>query len=266
MKHNMAYINPDAQLGANVKVDPFASIHEDVEIGEGCWIGSNAVIMPGTRMGKNCKIFPGAVVGAIPQDLKYKGEETTLILEDNVIVREYCTLNKGTTENIETRIRKNTLLMAYVHVAHDCDIGENCILANNVNLAGHIKIENYAILEGLVAVQQFVKIGTHSFVTGGSLVRKNVPPFVKAGREPLSYVGVNSIGLQRRGFDSETINYIKDIYRILYVRGYNTSQAVAMIKEQIPAIKERDNILDFIKDSPKGIMRGFRHINGKKIH
>ena len=257
----MNIVHPKAKIGEGVEIGPFTTIAADVEIGDGCWIGANVAIMDGTRIGKNTRIFPGAIVGAVPQDLKFQNEESLLEVGDNVIIREYCTINRGTKANYTTRISNNTLLMAYVHVAHDCVIGKNCILANNVNLAGHIEIGDYSILGGLTAVHQFVKIGEHSMVGGGSLVRKDVPPYVKAAREPLGYVGVNSIGLRRRGFTSEQINHIQDIYRILYVHGNNTSQALHIIETTIKATKERDHILSFIRGADRGIMKGFRNLN-----
>ena len=208
-------IHRNATIGKGTVIEPFATIQEDVVLGENCWVGPYVTIMDGTRIGNNVKIFPGAVVGAPPQDLKYAGEPTTLEIGDGTIVREFCTLNRGTKASMTTKIGKNCLLMAYVHVAHDCFIGDNVILANNVNLAGHIDIDDYAILGGLTAVHQFVKIGKHVMIGGGSLVMKDVPHFVKAARDPLSYEGVNSVGLKRRGFTVEQINRIHDIYRYL---------------------------------------------------
>lgn len=259
----LSFIHPDTSIGENVTINPFVSIAKNVKIGDGSWIGSNVSIMEGVTIGKNCKIFPGAIVGAIPQDLKFDGEESEVEIQDNVIIREYCTINRGTKANFKTVVGKNSLIMAYVHIAHDCIVGKNCILANNVNLAGHIEIGDSAILGGLTAVHQFVKIGTHVMVGGGSLVRKDVPPFVKAAREPLSYAGVNSVGLRRRGYSNEQINHIQDIYRILFVKGYNTSQALTLIEATIPASAERELILDFIRDADRGIMKGFRNLNGK---
>ncbi len=256
MSELRANIHPNAKLGKDVVVEPFSTIYEDVEIGDGTWIGPNVTIMNGARIGKNCKIFPGAVISAIPQDLKYAGEETTAEIGDNTTIRECVTINKGTTDRMKTKVGSNCMLMAYVHVAHDCFVGNGVILANCVNLAGHITIEDNAILEGMVAVQQFVTIGKHSFVAGGSLVRKNVPPFVKAAREPLSYVGVNSIGLKRRGFDESTVKQIEDIYRLLYVMNDNTAKGVAAIELEIEPSETRTYILDFVAKSDKGIMRG----------
>lgn len=262
--HGMKYIHPNAKVGKNVILEPFTTIYGDVEIGDNTWIGPHVTIMDGARIGNNCKIFPGAVIGAIPQDLKFQGEYSQVVLGDGVIVREYCTLNRGTQASHRTTIGKNSLLMAYVHIAHDCHIGKNSVLANGVTLAGHIEIEDYAILGGLSAVHQFVKIGAHSFIGGGSLIRKDVPPYVKAAREPLSYAGINSIGLRRRGFSSQQIHQIQNIYRILFVQGFNTTQAVEIIETDVEATPERDYILEFIRKADRGLMRGFQQMNGKK--
>jgi len=257
MNQPLAYVHPQAKVAKNVVIEPFANIEKNVEIGEGSWIGSNVTIMEGARIGKNVKIFPGAVISAIPQDLKFDGEDTTVHIGDNTTIREFVTVNRGTKANMETRVGKNCLLMAYCHVAHDCIIGDNVILANCATLAGHIEIGDWAIVGGLVAVHQFVHIGPHVMISGGSLVRKDVPPFTKAAREPLAYVGVNSIGLRRRGYSNEQINHIQDIYRILYVNGHNVSKAVSIIEAEIPASQERDEILFFINNSSRGIMKGY---------
>ncbi len=252
------YIHPNAKLGKNVEVDNFVTVQENVEIGDGTWIGPNVTLFSGTRIGKNCRIFPGAVIGAIPQDLKFDGEDSIVEIGDNVTIREFCTLNRGTKANYKTKIGNNCLLMAYVHIAHDCVIGQNCILANGVNLAGHIEIGDYAIISALSAAHQFVKIGQHSMITGGSLIRKDVPPFVKAAREPLSYAGVNSIGLRRRGFSSERINHIMEIYRVLYVKGHAISKAVELIQTEIPESEDRTRILNFVNKAERGLMRGYQ--------
>lgn len=257
MVHPLAHIHPDAKIGANVEIGPFVSIDGDVEIGEGTWIGPNVTIFDGARIGKNCRIFSGAVISAIPQDLKFEGERTTAEIGDNTIIREFVTVNRGTKAYNKTTVGSNCLLMAYVHIAHDCVVGNHVILANSVNLAGHIVVEDFAILEGVVAVQQFVRIGAHSFVAGGSLVRKNVPPFVKAAREPLSYAGINSVGLRRRGFNPEMINSIQDIYRIIFQKGYSNSKAISVVEAEISPSPERDEILNFIRSSTKGIMKGY---------
>ncbi|MEK7253564.1 MAG: acyl-ACP--UDP-N-acetylglucosamine O-acyltransferase [Bacteroidota bacterium] len=260
----MRFIHPEAKIGKNITVEPFTTIGRDVVIGDDTWVGPNVTIMDGARIGKGCKIFPGAVVGAVPQDLKFKGEYSLVELGDEVVVREYCTLNRGTQASHRTTIGKGSLLMAYVHVAHDCHIGKNCVLANGVTLAGHIEIEDCAILGGLTAVHQFVKIGAHAFIGGGSLVRKDVPPFVKAAREPLSYAGINSVGLRRRGFKPDQIKQIQDIYRILFVKGFNTSQATQIIEAEIDPTPERDYILEFLRKADRGIMRGFQQLNGRR--
>jgi len=257
MNQPLAYVHPQAKIADNVVIEPFVTIHKNVEIGEGTWIGSNVTIMEGARIGKNCRIFPGAVISAIPQDLKFDGEETTVEIGDNTTIREFVTINRGTKANDKTVVGNNCLLMAYVHVAHDCVIGNNCILANAANLAGHINISDFAIIGGLSAVHQFVNIGQHVMISGGSLVRKDVPPFTKAARDPLSFVGINSIGLRRRGFSSEKINEIQEIYRIIYLRKLNVSKAIAVIETEMPATPERDEIISFITSSSRGIMKGY---------
>lgn len=257
MIHPLTYIHPDSKIGPNVKIDPFTTIHKNVEIGEGTWIGSNVTIMEGARIGKNCRIFPSSVISAIPQDLKFKGEETLTVLGDNTTIRECVTINRGTSDRSKTMIGSNCLIMAYSHIAHDCVVGNNCIFSNNTTLAGHITVGDNVVLAGLTAVQQFVRIGSHAFVTGGSLVRKDVPPYVKAAREPLSYLGVNSVGLKRRGYSIEKINHILDIYRILFVRGYNISKALNIIETEIPVSDERDEIITFVRDTGRGIMKGY---------
>jgi UDP-N-acetylglucosamine acyltransferase len=254
----LAYIHPQAKIAETVVIEPFVTIYKDVVIGEGTWIGSNVTIMDGARIGKNCRIFPGAVVSAPPQDMKYKGEPSTVTIGDNTIIRECVTLNRGTAlDKNTTTIGSNCLLMAYVHIAHDCVIGNNVIIANSVQLAGHIEVQDYAFIGGASAVHQFVSIGAHSIISGGSLVRKDVPPYTKAGREPLSYVGINSVGLRRRGFISEQINEIQDIYRTIFLRKYNISRALDIIETEREATEIRDEIIDFIRNSNRGVMKGF---------
>ena len=252
----LSHIHPDAKIGKGVTIEPFSMIYNNVEIGDGTWIGPNVTIFPGARIGKNCKIFPGAVISAIPQDVNFRGEETTTEIGDNCTIRECVTINRGTVDKMRTAIGNNCLLMAYVHVAHDCILGNNIILANNVTLAGHVQIDDWAILEGLVAVQQFIKIGAHAFLAGGSLVRKNVPPYTKAAREPLQYVGINSVGLRRRGYTNETVLEIEDIYRTLFVKGLNVANALTAIEQEAPSSKEKEEILNFIRESKDGIMKG----------
>ena len=251
-----AYVSSKALIGEGAIINPFAFIEEDVEIGPGTWIGPNAIIMNGSRIGKDCKIFPGAVIGAVPQDLKYAGEPSTAEVGDRTVIRECVTINRGTTDRMRTAVGTDCLLMAYTHLAHDVLVGDHVIIANSGNIAGHVTIEDWAILEGMVGVQQFVTIGMHAFVEGGSLVRKNIPPYIKAAREPLSYIGVNSIGLRRRGYDNERILNIEDIYRMLYVQNGNLSQALRAAETELPATQDKSIILDFINASDKGIIRG----------
>ena len=257
MNQPLAYVHPGAKIDKNVVIEPFTTIHNNVIIGEGTWIGSNVTIMEGARIGKNCNIFPGCVISAIPQDLKFQDEETTVIIGDNSTLREYVTINRGTVDRGKTVVGKNCLIMAYCHIAHDCIVGDNCIFSNNSTLAGHVTVGNYVILAGMTAVHQFCTIGKHAFITGGSLVRKDVPPFVKGAREPMSYVGINSIGLRRRGFKSEKIREIQNIYRTLFQKGFNNTQAVRLIEADMEATTERDEILQFIKNSKRGIMKGY---------
>ncbi len=258
MNQPLAYVHPEAKIASNVVIEPFVNIEKNVVIDKGTWIGSNVTIMEGARIGKNCRIFPGAVISAIPQDLKYDGEDTQVIIGDHVTIREFVTVNRGTKASGETVVGNNCLLMAYVHIAHDCHIGNNVILANAVNLAGHIDVEDFAIIGGMSAVHQFVHIGKHTMVAGGSMVTKDIPPYSKAGRNPISFVGVNSIGLRRRGYSDDQINFIHEIYRHLYLRGRNISQAVGFIEANLPINAERDEILNFIQNSQRGIMRGYK--------
>ena len=257
MNQPLAYVHPQAKIARNVVIEPFTTIHANVQIGSGTWIGSNVTIMEGARIGKNCRIFPGAVISAIPQYLKFEGEDSLTIIGDNTTIRECVTINRGTSASGETILGKNVLVMATVHIAHDCIIGDNDIVVNGVALAGHVTIGEYAIIGGLAAIHQFIHIGDHAMVSGGSLVRKDVPPYTKAAKEPLSYVGINSIGLRRRGFTTEKIREIQNIYRILYQKNYNTSQAVEKIEAEMEATSERDEILLFIRNSQRGIMKGY---------
>ncbi len=257
MKQPLAYVHRDAKIAENVVIEPFVTIDRNVEIGEGSWIGSNVTIFEGTRIGKNCKIFPGSVIGATPQDLKFAGEETTAEIGDNTIIREMVTISRGTKTTYKTIVGSNCLLMAYVHIAHDCRIGNNVIMGNATQLAGEVHIDDWAIFSGLVAVHQFVHIGSHVMISGGSLVRKDVPPYVKAAREPLCFVGINSIGLRRRNFSNEKINEIQEIYRILFLKGLNNSQALDYVEAHMPATKERDEIVMFVRNSTRGIMKGY---------
>lgn len=258
MSNPLCDISKEAKIAKNVRIDSFVTIQKNVVIDEGCWIGSNVTIMEGARIGKNCKIFPGAVISAIPQDLKFGGEDSLVEIGNNTIIRECVTINRGTNYSGTTKIGRNCLIMAYVHIAHDCNIGNNVILVNSVQLGGHITIGDSAIIGGLSAVHQFVKIGKFCMVSGGSLVRKDVPPFTKAAREPLSFVGINSIGLRRKSFEHEKIIEIQNIYRILYQSRLNTSQALNKLELEFPVSDERDEIINFINQSGRGLMKGYK--------
>jgi UDP-N-acetylglucosamine acyltransferase len=256
MVSNLAHVSSDAKIGENVTIEPFSTIYEDVIIGARTKIHPNVTIYPGTRIGENCEIFPGAVIGVIPQDLKFDGEYTTVEIGNNTVIRECVTIHRGTKDRLATRIGNDCLLMTYVHVAHDCQLGNNVILASYVGLSGHVVIDDYAILEGKVAAQQFSHIGAHTFIGGASLIRKDVPPFIKAAREPLTFAGVNSVGIRRRGYSDDQVREIEDIYRLLYVQNNNISKGITAIKESMPNTAIRKLILDFVEGSDKGIIRG----------
>ena len=256
MISKQASISENAKIGNNVRIDSFSTIFEDVTIGEGTRIHPNVTIYPRTVIGKNCEIFPGAVIGVDPQDLKFDGEATFVEIGDNTVIRECVTIHRGTKDKWKTVIGSNCLLMTYVHVAHDCQIGNGVILASYVGLSGHVQIDDFAILEGKVAAQQFVHIGEHAFIGGASLVRKDIPPYVKAAREPLNFAGVNSVGLRRRGYSDIDIRTIEDVYRILYVQNNNVSKGIKAIKETMPESPLRNQILDFVTSSEKGVIRG----------
>lgn len=251
----LAYIHPDAKLGDDVIVEPFAVIRDKVTIGSHTRIQSHAVIAEHSIIGSHCNIFPGAVIGAIPQDLKFVGEETTAEIGDHTTIRECVTVNRGTKDKWKTVVGSNCLLMAYSHVAHDCVIGNGVILGNSVQLAGHIIIDNYAIVSGLAGVQQFVRIGAHAYIGGHSVVRKDVPPYIKAAREPLSFMGVNVVGLSRRGYSKEKIAEISNIYHTLYMEKQTTTAAAELIENTFGRSEERDQILSFISSSKTGIIK-----------
>lgn len=255
MISKFAHIHPNAKLGKDIIIDPFAVIEDNVVIGDGTHVMAHAVILKKVTIGISCKIFPGAVLGAIPQDLKFDGEETTVEIGDNTTIRECVTVNRGTKDKWKTVVGNNCLLMAYSHIAHDCCLGNDVVIANSVQLAGHVEIGDHAIIGGMAAAIQFSKIGAHSYIAGGTEVIKDVPPYIKAGRSPLSYVGVNSVGLQRRGFTSEKINSISEIYRNIYLRGFNITQATQFIEKELPDSEEKREILKFIKDSKRGILK-----------
>ena len=256
--HPLACVHPNAKLGENVEVGPYAYIDEFVEIGDNCKILPHATIFNYVKMGKNCSIFPGAVVGAIPQDLKFDGEVTYVELGDNVTVRECATINRGTKASGKgvTKVGSNTLLMSYTHVAHDCTVGNHCILVSYVGIAGETDVDDWAILGGSTVAHQFSKIGKHAMVGGGSKINKDIPPYVLCGRDPISYAGVNIVGLRRRGVTSDQIRNIKHMYDIIYNSSMNVSDALAKIESGFPQSEERDTILEFVRNSKRGIIRG----------
>lgn len=262
----LSQVHREAQIGDNVVIGPFCFIAKDVQIGNNTQIYANVTIFDGARIGAYCQIFPGAVIAAIPQDLKFEGEITTAEIGDYTTLRECVTVNRGTKAAGKTSIGSHCLIMAYAHIAHDCCLGHHVILANSVNLAGHVLVEDWAILEGMVAVQQFITIGSHSFVAGGSLVRKNVPPYIKAAREPLSYAGINSVGLGRRGYSPQTIAHIQDIYRPIFVMGLSLTNALEYLRTNVADSSEKHYILRFIENSSKGIIKGFASIGQDKIN
>ncbi len=252
----LAYVHPEAQIGNNVVIEPFAYVDKNVIIGDETLVMPNATILSGARIGKNCTIFPNATVSAVPQDLKFAGEETVAIIGDNTTVRECVTVNRGTASRGSTVVGNNCLLMAYSHVAHDCVLKNFIILGNSTQLAGEVEIDDYAIISGGALAHQFTRIGAHTMIQGGSKIPKDIPPFTMVGREPLTYVGLNVVGLRRRGFSSDVINLIQDTYRFIYLSGLNTTQALEKIELELPDKTEKRQIVDFIKSSTRGIIRG----------
>jgi UDP-N-acetylglucosamine acyltransferase len=255
MISKLAFLHPEAIIGKDVIVEPFSYIAGNVVIGEGTWIGPNATILDGARIGKNCRIFPSAVVSGIPQDLKFRGEESTAELGDNTTVRECVTVNRGTTAVGKTIVGNNCLLMAYSHVGHDCAIQNNVIIGNSTALAGEVDIDDWAILSAGTMVHQFSHIGAHVMIGGGAKVRIDVPPFIKADRDPLSFMGLNSVGLTRRGFEKERIDEIHEIYRTIYQKGMNISQSLDFVEREFKSSPDRNYILEFIRKSERGIIR-----------
>ena len=256
MKQPLAYVHPAAKIASNVVIDPFVTIEHNVEIGEGTRICSNVTIMEGARIGKNCIIYPGAFISAPPQDLKFQGEETVAIIGDNTTIRECVTVNRGTAAKGKTVVGNNCLIMAYSHVAHDTIVGNNVIISNATQLAGEVIVDDFAVIGGGTLVHQFCHIGSHVMIQGGGRINKDIPPYVKAAREPIAYTGINSVGLRRRNFSNETIREIQEIYRYLYLSGMNNSDAVERIEAELPATKERDEIIMFVRNSQRGILRG----------
>lgn len=257
MEYPLSNVHPEAKIGKDVKIESFVTIDKDVNIGDGTWIGPNAVIMKGARIGKNCKIFPGAVIAGEPQDLKFQGEDSTVEIGDNTMIHEFATINRGTNAKGKTVVGSNCLLMSYTHIAHDCIVKNHCIMGSYAGLAGEVEVDNFAIISPGTLVHQFVRIGTHVMIQGGSKVTKDIPPYILAGREPLSYTGINSVGLRRRNFSNDVIYGIQEIYRIIYQRNMNISDAVDFIEANLPASGERDEVILFIRNSKRGIIRGY---------
>ena len=249
-------IHPNAKIGNNVVIEPFAVIEDDVEIGDGTWIGPHAVICSGARIGRNCKIYSGAQIAAVPQDLKFQGEVTTATIGDNTTIREFVTVSRGTNDRLTTAVGNDCLIMAYCHVAHDCIVGDHCIMSNSAQLAGHAVLDDYVVIGGMTGVHQFVHIGAHVMLAGLVVARKDVPPYIVAGREPLAFTGVNSIGLRRRGFSNDQINTVQDLYRIVYHKGLNATRAIDIIEKEIPNSPEKEVVVKFLRNSGRGIIRG----------
>lgn len=257
MKSELAHVHQDAKLGENVIVEPFAYVEGNVVIGDGTRIRSGARILDGSRIGKNCDIHPGAVIAGVPQDLKFVGEDTTAEVGDNSTVRECATINRGTKARGKTTVGEDCLLMAYTHIAHDCEIGNKVIIGNTSQIAGEVKIDDHAILSAVCLVHQFVHIGKHVMIQGGTKISKDVPPYIIAAREPLVYSGLNVIGLRRRGFTNEQVREIQDVYRYLYQRGMNNTDACDIIESDLPMTDEREEVLDFVRSSNRGIIKGY---------
>ena len=257
MRQPLSYIDPGAKIDSSVVIDPFVCIDNNVEIGAGCKIGSNVTICEGVRIGKNVTIFPGAVIGAIPQDLKFKGEDSLVYIGDNTVIREYVTIHRGTASRGKTIVGHDCLIMAYCHIAHDCIVGNHVIMSNVTQLAGEVQVGDYAVIGGGTLVHQFTHIGAHVMIQGGSKVQKDIPPYITAAREPIQFCGVNSIGLRRRGFTNEQIHSIQDTYRLIFQSGLNVSQALERIEAELPSSLERDEIILFCRNSPRGILKGY---------
>lgn len=257
MTQPFASIHPSAKIADNVVIEPFCVIEKNVTIGAGTHIGPNVTIFENTTIGENCRIFPGAVVGAIPQDLKFKGEETFTIIGNNTTIRECATVHRGTASKGKTVIGDNCLVMAYCHVAHDCYLHNNIIMSNATQLAGEVVVDDYAVIGGGTLVHQFTHIGKHVMIQGGSKVNKDIPPYVIAAREPIAFAGINSIGLRRRGFTNEQIDNIQNMYRMIFQSEMNVSQAIAALETSMPATPERDEVILFVRNSPRGILKGY---------
>lgn len=252
--HTSAIVNPDAKLGDNLSVGPYAIIEGDVEIGNDCTVGPHAVIYSGARIGNRVKIFQGASVANLPQDLKFSGEPTKFFIGDDSTIREFAALHRGTLETGKSKVGKNCLIMAYAHIPHDCVVGDNCIIANAVQIGGHSHIEDWVIIGGSTAVHQFSLIGEHSMIGGGIRITQDVPPFILTSHDPASYAGINVIGLRRRGFKNEDIQILKDVYGLIYSKSYNVSQAVKIIEEKFGENIYARKVLNFISRSKRGLV------------
>lgn len=258
MIHPSAYVHPEAKLGANVTVEPFAYIAAKVTIGDGCWIGQHAVIYDGAILGRECRIHPGAVVAGVPQDLKFRGEETTAEIGDRTTVRECATINRGTAARGRTTVGSDCLIMAYAHVGHDCEVGNHCILVNNVSLAGEVVVGDWAIIAGHCAIHQFCHVGAHAMTTGGTMITKDVPPFIRVRNNPVAYVGINVVGLRRRGFTTEEIDSIHETCRILFQSGLSYTNACERVEAEVPQSPHRDLMLDFVRNSNRGVVKPYQ--------
>ncbi len=248
-------VHPGASIGNNVKIGNFSTIHDDVQIGDNTVIHGNVTIFPGARIGSGVTIFPGAVISAVPQDLKFKGEKTFAYIGDGTTLRECTTVNRGTAAKGETSVGQNCLIMAYTHIAHDCKVGNRVIISNATQLAGEVQIDDFAVIGGGSLVHQFCHLGKNIMLQGGALVNKDIPPYVKAAREPISYVGLNTIGLHRNGFSQDDIQKIADVYRLLYLSDLNVTNAVKLILQTLPQSSFRDEIVDFVVNSNRGVIR-----------
>jgi UDP-N-acetylglucosamine acyltransferase len=253
--HSSAIINSKAEIGKNVSIGPYTIVEEDVLIADDCKIASNVILAAGTRLGNKCEVHHGAVLGTVPQDLKFKGEKTSLEIGEGTVIREYATLNRGTTDHWRTIVGKNCLLMTYSHIAHDCFIGNNVIISNSVNMAGHVVIEDYVGVGGITPIHQFVRIGKHSFIGGGYRVPKDVPPFILAMGEPLRFGGLNVVGLKRRGYDEKTLSLIKKAFKIIYRSKFNVADALNKIENDLELIEEIKYLVAFFRDSERGVIR-----------
>lgn len=253
---SLAYVSPDAKIGEGVKIDPFAYVEGNVVIGDGTHLHSGAKVLSGARIGRECTIHSGAVIAGVPQDLKFRGEETTAVIGDNTTIRECATVNRGTASKGITIVGSNCLIMAYSHVAHDCVVGDKVIISNASQIAGEVVIDDHAVIGGGSLIHQFCHIGAHVMMQGGSLVNKDVPPYIMCARNPISYAGINVVGLRRRGFTADKIAQLQEIYRIIFSSDMNTTDAVAHVENTIPQSELRDRVLDFVKASKRGILKG----------